>query len=239
MNLIPYLADQIHNLPWYRKNKKQEVDTRKTVSCIFVVDTSESMNYPVDDPAIEYLNQALKTFPVYVKRQNINNINIDVSLIEPHNNGARIVSQFVPISRWEPEHLTAEGLSPIGRCLETAIQLAMKRMDGVEPLDKPSYPVWILLFTDGRSTDGLNQAREWLKEQNLKGKNDFLLWIIATENADMRICRSLSEHIILMKHRDYDSVFRWTSNCIRMLSSHKEITFIPPHSAKLFPDKSF
>lgn len=219
MNLIPYIFRHIQNFQSDTKNdKKQEMDIRKTISCIFIVDTSESMNYPPDDPPIDYLNRALRAFPEYIKNQQIININIDISLIQTHNNNARIVSQFVPISQWKQDTLRATGLSPIGRCLETAIQMAKQRMNEVDQMAKPSYPVWIILFTDGRATDGVRQARELLKEQRLEEKKEFILWIVATENADMNICRSLTDHIIIMKQRDYDSVFQWTSDCFRILS---------------------
>lgn len=225
MNLIPYIFRHIQNVQGNTKNdKKQEMDTRKTMSCIFVVDTSESMNYPVNDPPINDLNRALRAFPEYIKNQKIININIDISLIQTHNNNAGIISQFVPISQWKQEPLRATGLSPIGRCLETAIQLAKQRMNEVDHMDKPSYPVWILLFTDGRSTDGVRQARELLKEQRLEEKKEFILWIVATGNADMNICRSLTDHIIIMNHRDYDSVFQWTTNCFRILSGNKIVS---------------
>lgn len=225
MNLIPYIFRHIQNLQGDTKNdKKQEMDTRKTMSCIFVVDTSESMNYPVNDPPINDLNRALRAFPEYIKNQQIININIDISLIQTHNNNAGIVSQFVPISQWKQEPLRATGLSPIGRCLETAIQLAKQRMNEVDHMDKPSYPVWIILFTDGRSTDGVRQAREWLKEERLNKNTEYILWIVATEDADMRICRSLTNHILIMNHKDYDNVFQWTSDCFRILSEHENVS---------------
>lgn len=219
MDIIPYISRYIQNFQWNRrKEKKQEMQIRKTLSCIFVLDTSESMNYPVGDSALSYLNQALKAFPIYVQKQNMTNIDMDISLIQTDNNEAKIVAQFVPISKWKPEQLKAAGLSPIGRCLEAAIHLTHKRMTGVEDMDKPSYPVWILLFTDGRSTDGLSEVRKMIKEQCLKQENDFILWIIAAENADMVICQSLTPYIIRMKHKEYDNVFQWTSDCMKMLS---------------------
>lgn len=218
MKLIPYISNYIQHFRWdSEKNKKQKMDIRKTFSCIFVFDTSESMNYPINDPPIDYLNRALWAFPEYINYQEITNINLDISLIQTHNNDASIVSEFVPIFQWKQEPLKASGLSPIGRCLETAIRLAKRRMKE-DTMDKPSYPVWIILFSDGRSTDGIRQARELVKEQSFKKEKDFILWIVATEDADMCICRRLTNHIIIMNHRNYDSVFQWTSDCLKILS---------------------
>ena len=114
---------RLKNKIFHPAETKQEnnVALVRHVSCMFVMDLSESMNYPKENPNIESLNHALQEF-----KKNMTeacqkcHVQMDVGMVTFHGAEAKLITPFTPMAEWLPKHLNASGVSPMGKGLQLA-----------------------------------------------------------------------------------------------------------------------
>lgn len=179
------------------------------VSCMFVMDVSESMNYPRENPNIKLLNHALQEF-----KKNMTHacqkchVQMDVGMVTFHGAEARLVTPFTSVAEWMPEHLKASGVSPMGKGLQLAFDSMVKSRNQWEKEKRYIEESWIILFTDGRPTDSIkNVADQIKKEEGNRVSKRFNFWIVASGDADRKICNYLSKQVIYMKNNQYEKTF--------------------------------
>lgn len=178
------------------------------VSCMFVMDLSESMNYPKENPNIESLNHALQEF-----KKNMTeacqkcHVQMDVGMVTFHGAQAKIVTPFTPMAEWLPKHLDASGVSPMGKGLQLAFDSMIESRKQWEKEKRYIEENWIILFTDGRPTDSIKMVADQIKEENNRAPKRFNFWIVASGDADRKICNYLSEQVIYMKNNQYEETF--------------------------------
>lgn len=178
------------------------------VSCMFVMDVSESMNYPKENPNIKSLNHALQEF-----KKNMTeacqkcHVQMDVGIVTFHEAEAKIITPFTPISEWCPKQLTASGVSPMGKGLRLAFDSMIKSRKQWEKEKRYIEESWIILFTDGRSTDSIKDVADQIKKENQQTPKRFNFWIVASGDADKKICNYLSKQVIYMKNNQYGKTF--------------------------------
>lgn len=189
------------------------------IACIFLVDTSYSMNYPKEAPAIDQINESMKLFKQQVLGSGIENHEIEIAVISFGGTEPKVVSDFCSISDWEPPVLTASGTTPLGRALELAIKMAGKKAREYKKEDIPSYPPWLIVMTDGSPTDGVRAAREMLKDPKERERyGNVSLWIAAAEDADLKILRSLTDNVVYLEDKDFTPVFEWAVKSMEFMS---------------------
>lgn len=213
------LAEKIKHKTWlfHLKNKffhpisiKQEnnVALIRHVSCMFVMDVSESMNYPKENPNIESLNRALQEF-----KRNMTqacrkyHVQMDIGMVTFHGAEAKLVTPFTPMAEWRPHHLEASGVSPMGKGLQLAFDNMIKSKNEWEKERKYIEESWIILFTDGRPTDSIKNVADQIKEERSRVPQRFNFWIVASGDADRMICNYLSNQVIYMKNNQYEKTF--------------------------------
>lgn len=178
------------------------------VSCMFVMDLSESMNYPKEKPNIESLNHALQEF-----KKNMTeacrkcHVQMDVGMVTFHGAEAKLVTPFTPMAEWLPKHLEASGVSPMGKGLQLAFDNMIESRNQWEKEKRYIEESWIILFTDGRPTDSIKTVADQIKEENNHVPKRFNFWIVASGDADRKICNYLSEQVIYMKNDQYEETF--------------------------------
>lgn len=184
------------------------------VAAILVFDTSGSMN-----PNIHELNMAMKLWIEDAKKNISENAIIDVAIIE-YNNDVQVINDFTPLIKLEPHTFTSQGTTCTGKAIEKAIEMAKSQVKRYRQEGIDAHIPWVLLFTDGMPTDSIENAKRLLQDEASKGKYGHVkLWAIATDNADLNVCKQLTDRVIYMRDHDYKSMFDWTRESMAILSN--------------------
>lgn len=202
---------RLKNKIFHPATTKQEnnVALVRHVSCMLVMDVSESMNYPREKPNIELLNHALQEFKKNMTQACQKcHVQMDVGMVTFHGAEANLVTPFTPMAEWIPKHLKASGVSPMGKGLQLAFDSMVKSRNQWEKEKRYIEESWIILFTDGRPTDSIkNVADQIKKEEGSRVPKRFNFWIVASGDADRKICNYLSKQVIYMKNNQYGKTF--------------------------------
>lgn len=170
---------RLKNKIFHPAETKQEnnVALIRHVSCMFVMDVSESMNYPKEKPNIESLNHALQEFKKNMTEACQNcHVQMDVGMVTFHGAEAKIITPFTPMAEWRPKQLTASGVSPMGKGLRLAF-------------------------------DSIKDVADQIKKESQQTPKRFNFWIVASGDADRKICNYLSKQVIYMKNNQYEKTF--------------------------------
>ena len=201
---------RLKNKIFHPAETKQEnnVALVRHVSCMFVMDLSESMNYPKENPNIESLNHALREFKKNMAEACQKcHVQMDVGMVTFHGAEAKLITPFTPMAEWLPKHLDASGVSPMGKGLKLAFDNMIESRNQWEKEKRYIEESWIILFTDGRPTDSIKTVADQIKEENNRIPKRFNFWIVASGDADRKICKYLSEQVIYMKNNQYEETF--------------------------------
>lgn len=189
-------------------NQKNNVALVRHVSCMFVMDVSESMNYPKENPNIEALNHALWEFKKnMVQACQKCHVQMDIGMVTFHSSEADLVTPFMPVNEWIPQRLDARGVSPMGKGLQLAFDHVIKSREQWEKEKLYIEESWIILFTDGRPTDSIKDVADQIKAESQSVPKRFNFWIVASGDADRKICEYLSNQVIYMKNNQYEKTF--------------------------------
>lgn len=188
------------------------------VACVLLLDTSDSMNYPTQNPSIDRLNEAVQDFVAQAGADKVSGNTIDVAIVE-FNSTVNVISDFEAITQLKVPKLYASGCTCMGKALLKAEELAKRRTREYQLLGTDAWIPWIIMFTDGEPTDEMEKAIKMLKEEEAKGKYGHMqLWIIATEGANLQTCKALTRRVIQMKDHDYGTIFDWTRESLALMS---------------------
>lgn len=205
------------------------------VACILLLDTSDSMNYPVSDPPINRLNEAMKVFKEEGCKDEVSKNTIDVAVVE-FNSKVNVVSGFTPMAKLTVPQMRASGCTSMGEALVKAIEMAKERTRNYQLVGTDAWTPWIVMVTDGEPTDDMAAAKELLEEEKKKGKYGHIrLWIIATKGANLKLCKELTNRVILLNDQDYREIFNWTRESLAIMSvsrpgEHVKAAPLPPNA---------
>lgn len=210
------------------------------VACILLLDTSDSMNYPRSNPPINGLNRAVDEFIRQAGADEHSKNTFDISIIE-FNSKVNVVSRFRPVSEITPPLLNAHGCTCMGEALIKAVEIAKKKTREYQLVGTDAWIPWIVMITDGEPTDNMDQAKAILEAEKQKGKYGHVrLWIIATDGANLKLCKELTKRVIYLKDHNYSQIFDWTRESLATMSvSRPGQSFqMPPlpKNAQVIPD---
>ena len=160
--------------------------------CLLLLDVSASMS----GRRIQELNQGLKGFEASLKADSLSARRVEVAIVT-----------FIA-----PE-LHAEGLTPMGEAVETAIHLLRHRKNLYRQAGISYYRPWIFMITDGTPTDNIANARAAI-EHGEAGK-EFMFYAVGVEDADMSTLGTLAKRQPLrLKGLAFRELFAWLSSSL-------------------------
>ncbi len=183
---------------------------------ILLCDTSRSMS---GEP-IEALNTGLAAFQKDVYKDELASLRVEVALVT--FGPVRFTQDFVTIDSFTPPRLTANGVTPMGKAIEYALDLLEQRKETYKTNGVQYYRPWVFLVTDGAPTDSWENAAFRIREAEAQSR--MLFFAVGVEGADMMKLRQIAlpeRPPLLLNGLDFSSMFQWLSTSLRRVSAGK------------------
>ncbi|MGM9972124.1 MAG: VWA domain-containing protein [Anaeroplasmataceae bacterium] len=217
--------------------------------CVLLVDTSKSMNSLISGTAkrrIDVLNDGITRFITNLKNDAQASRVVDLAIVQ-FDNEARIVESFKPADDLPNTiNLKADGVTSLGKAMETVIDMIRERRKLYHENSVPAYKPWIVVMTDGLPTDEdgngpkehgydktmktLESAMEKIKHEKEKGKLSILTMHIgeklediddtnyATNPATYLSALSTKPIILNLENENFNGFFDWLFQSLRIIS---------------------
>lgn len=121
--------------------------------CVLLLDTSYSMN----GAKINQLNDGLNTFHQDLMSDNLAKLRVEVGIVT-FGGHVDIVQNFVSAGQFTPPYLSANGGTPMGQAINTALNMVQMRKQEYKTNGIAYFRPWVFLITDGEPTDSEWQA---------------------------------------------------------------------------------
>jgi uncharacterized protein YegL len=129
----------------------------------------------------------------------------------------RTVSEFGGPETFLPPTLMADGDTPMGGAIRTAIDMIRVRKEQYRANGIMFYRPWIFMITDGAPTDEWATAAQAVKEG--ERTKSFAFFSVGVQGANMDVLRQISTReplkLVGLKFRD---LFQWLSNSQQRVS---------------------
>jgi uncharacterized protein YegL len=120
---------------------------------------------------------------------------------------------FVTADRFEPPELTAGGDTPMGRAIETALNLISQRKEEYKAHGISYYRPWVLLITDGAPTDSWQTAAQRVRSE--EGAKRIAFFAIGVQGANMdRLAEIAVRAPLKLDGLKFDELFVWLSSSL-------------------------
>jgi uncharacterized protein YegL len=195
------------------------------VPVILLLDTSSSMS----GKPIQELNRGLAVFKKSLQETGLAAMSVEVAILKFGK--VELVQNFVIVDQFTPPNLKAEGATPMGEAIESALDLLEERKAFYRANGIDYYKPWVFLITDGSPTDSWQNAAERVRKAEMEHKLNF--FAVSLEGADMNILAQISppqRPPIKLNDLNFSSLFVWLSSSMEQASISKqgEDVVLPP-----------
>jgi len=181
---------------------------------VLILDTSGSM---MINNKISRLNEGITLFKEEIEKDELARKRLDLAVLT-FGQKVNVIRDFTSIEEFEPEDLIADGLTPMGEAIKTAVGMLNRRKEEYRKEGIDYYRPWIFLITDGEPTD-MNEGDElWNEVTGLvhEGEKDgkFLFFAVAVEDADLDTLSKISPPTrtpVKLKENNFRDMFLWLS----------------------------
>lgn len=179
--------------------------------CLLLLDTSASMS----GAPIRELNEALQLFKGELTADSMTAKRVEVAIVT--FGPVELVSEFSAVHYFNPPHLSANGDTPLGKAVETGIELLKKRKQRLRENGVDLYRPWIFLITDGEPTDDWRHLTQLIKQG--EEQKSFLFFALAVNNARLDVLNQISARAPMrLKGIEFRPLFRWLSDSLKAVS---------------------
>jgi uncharacterized protein YegL len=187
--------------------------------CVLLLDTSGSMA----GKAIEQLNAGIVSLKDELMLDPLAQKRVEIAIVT--FGPATELQSGVTVENFIPPTLQAGGDTPIGSALLKGVDIVATRKAAYKVAGIKYYRPWIMLITDGSSTD--KNSADWTdalgKIQKGHADGTFAFFPIGVESADMEglaaICPSVTP--IKLVGLRFTELFKWLSSSMKAVSQSK------------------
>lgn len=181
-------------------------------ACVLLLDVSGSME---GDP-IAALNQGMQQFANDVRADSLAARRVDLGVVT-FGDTVKVVAEFGSAQHFHPQPLKAQGNTPMGEAINTAIDLLAARQEQYRSAGIMPYRGWIFLVTDGRPTDNWERAARRVEEG--ERRKSFSFFAVGVDNADTGTLARISVSApVMLRGLAFGDMFRWLSSSLSAVS---------------------
>lgn len=189
-----------------------EFSTNSDPRCpvVLVLDCSHSMTQQtVDGPPLQVLNDALDTLVEELQKDPLAKRRVEISFVI-YGTSVLPASQFSTVENIELPELEPLGQTSTGQALNEALDALKRRKETYRKNGIDFFRPWIMLLTDGESTDDVSEARKRLDEE--EARKGVAFFPIGIKNANMEKLAELSPRTPLkLDGLKFNELFQWLS----------------------------
>ncbi len=180
---------------------------------VLLLDTSGSMS----GEKINALNRAIVRFKNEVENNHRASLSVEVAIIT-FGGSVQLIQDFVTIDNFSPRQLTANGGTPMGQAIDSALDLLSRRKAVYKQNGIAYCRPWILMITDGEPTDSWQTAAQ--KVKNTENNKGVTFFSVGVQEANMNILKQISSKNKPMKldGLKFEGLFIWLSNSMAKIS---------------------
>jgi uncharacterized protein YegL len=195
---------------------------------ILLVDTSSSMS----GQPMEALNMGLKAFKDAVIQDEQASLRVEVAIVS--FGPVELVQDFVTVDQFDPPHLEARGLTPMGEAIDYALDLLESRKNTYRSNGIQYYRPWVFLITDGAPNPDSPWPRAAQRVRDSESQRKLSFFAVGVQGADMATLQQitpLERPPLILNGLDFRSMFIWLSDSMVRVSSStvgSEMVALPP-----------
>ncbi|OQW89626.1 MAG: hypothetical protein BWK78_07580 [Thiotrichaceae bacterium IS1] len=190
-----------------------ENPTARIPVCL-VLDTSGSM---MGKP-IRELNSGIELFFRAIKEDEVARYAAEIAVV---TFGGRVqqILDFGPVEKQQVLILTADGGTPMGEAVDLALRLLEDRKSEYSAVGIDYYQPWMVLMTDGDSTDNISMASQRTRElvENRK-LTVFPIGVGSSANLNTLSQFSPGNDPLRLRELNFKQFFEWLSKSVNMIS---------------------
>jgi uncharacterized protein YegL len=178
---------------------------------VLLIDKSGSMG---GEP-IRQLNQGLARLRDELRQDPLSAKRVELSVVSFGPVTTDV--DFVTADRFEPPSLSASGDTPMGRAIETALDVIARRKTDYKAHGIAYYRPWIFLITDGEPSDSWQKAAQRVREEEAAKRLAF--FAIGVQGANMDTLSRMSVRAPLkLDGLRFADLFVWLSSSLSVVS---------------------
>jgi uncharacterized protein YegL len=196
-------------------------------ACILLLDTSGSMQ----GAPIAQLNMGLKSFKDELAADPLAAKRVEVAVLT-FGDSTQLVADFSDAETFQPPHLTAAGLTPMGAAIWDALGRLASRKELYRNNGIAYYRPWVFLITDGEPTDEYAGAAQQVRDGEARGA--FSFYAVGVNDANMQKLAEIaptSRPPVKLDGLRFRDLFVWLSKSMRTVSTAtigQDVALQPP-----------
>lgn len=189
--------------------------------CLLLLDTSYSMN---EGNKLTDLNVGLVAFKDELEADPMAMKRVEIAMVT--FGPVRVESDFVPVDRFYPPKLRADGETPMGEAIVTGLDILSQRKALYRANGISYYRPWVFLITDGDPTDDWQQAAEMVRAG--EEAKAFSFFACGVQGANMARLAQVSVRTPLrLRDTKFRELFRWLSSSLSAVSKSRVGEAVP------------
>lgn len=198
-----------------RLKELTENPTARVPVCL-ALDTSGSMN----GAKLLELNAAIRTFFDTVRTDDMASISVEIAVVT-FGGSATKVMDFAGVNRQKVPVLDAEGATPMGAGVSLSLDMLEQVKRQYSKVGDDYFQPWLVLMTDGESTDDITQVA--LRCREMVSQRKLTVFPIAIgKDANLETLSAFSPNLppLRMESTDLRRFFAWLSMSASSATSH-------------------
>ena len=187
-------------------------------ACVLLLDTSGSMH----GSPIRALNEGIRAFKEELENDSLASLRVETAIVS-FDSSVQLVQDFATVDALATPELDASGITSTASAVNQAIDMVEERKKTYRDAGIQYYRPWIVLITDGASTDGRSQmdaASDRVRQA--EDAKQLAFFSIGVEGADMDELNQMGTRGAMpLNGLAFREFFVWLSSSMTRVSSSR------------------
>ena len=187
-------------------------------ACVLLLDTSGSMH----GPPIQALNEGIRAFKTELEGDSLASLRVETAIVS-FDSSVQLVQDFATVDALATPELDARGATSTATAVNFAIDRVEERKQSYRDAGVPYYRPWIVLITDGASTESrqeMDAASERVRQA--EEAKQLAFFSVGVQGADMEeLDRMGTRGALPLDGMAFREFFVWLSSSMTRVSSSR------------------